>query len=345
MPFRFLMASLLWFAVRVQGQPLPDLSIPAKLGWHAVTEPALRAGQIGALGGERPPADLASMKSYEALALLRAGGAATFATSAHAGLPFDLGAARLIDALVVTDGPEALALWSFLLDHGYAVAPIAGTGARLYVDCPEPACVPGAVRHRRTMVSTGPMPGPMLTATRQDRQIEVSAWGDGLLRVELWAHNRVLLAQEVTAGKPVLLEWTPASATDWVAVRVIAENGWALSSAFLAEPWPAPPPLSTHVKMVFPEVASHQQGMLASVWQAGQRLQTIEMDSNEFEVEAPVTARVRVEVGDGRRVELRLPEATGVRALLEDKADALLDWPLYQEVLRRCRHVTVESRP
>ena len=149
---RFLMASLFWFALRGEGQPMPDL---AKLGWHAVTEPALRLGQIGALGGqlggqlggERPPADLASMKSYEALALLRAGGAATFATSAHAGLPFDLGAARLIDALVVTDGPDpALALWSFLLDHGYAVAPIAGSGRQLYVNCPQPTCVADAVR-------------------------------------------------------------------------------------------------------------------------------------------------------------------------------------------------------
>lgn len=331
MPWRTLIAAFFCLAKFGAGQPPPQ--------WHVVTEPALRLGQIGALGGERPPSNWASLKSYEALALLRAHGAATFATSNHGALPLDLGAARLIDGLVV-DSDASLALWSFLLDHGYSVAPIAGAAGRLYVNCPEPTCVADAIREQRTLVSTG----PTLTAIRHGQQLEVEAWGDGPLRVELWAHNRVLASQEAAAGSPVRLDWTPTGAADWVAVRVFAKNGWAITSAFLAEPWPTPTPLTTHLKMVFPEVASHQQGMLATVWHAGQRLQAIEMDGNEFEADAPVTARVRVEVGDGRRVELRLPEATGVLSLLEGKADSLLDWSLYEEVLRRCRRVAVESR-
>lgn len=331
MSLRTRLALLLWFTWRLPGQPNQ---------WHAVTAPARWIGEIGAWGGEPSPTDLAAMRSYEALALLRAGGAATFATRAHAGLPFDLGAARLVDALVVTDAPDALAQWSFLLDHGYAVAPVAGKAGQLFVDCAEPACVAGAIRRGRTMVSTG----PRLSATRQGGRIEVQAWGDGPLRVELWAHNRVLATRDTTAGEPVQFDWTPTGAADWVAVRVNAQNGWALSSAFPADAWPVRKPLTTHVKMVFPEVASHQQGMLASVWLAGQRLQSVEMDGNEFEADVPVAARVRVELGDGRRVEVKLPEASGVSALLEDKIDAPLDWSLYEEVLRRCRRVLLESR-
>ena len=242
-PSRSLAASLFLLVALVPPNPAQDL---AGLGWFPAKEAVLH-GQIGALGGAPWPANLDQLKSYEALAALRAGGAATVATSNHAGLPFDLGAARLVDALVVTDGGDsALALWSLLLDHGYAVAPVAGSNARLYVPCPNPPgddCLADAVRHQRTVVSTG----PLLTAKRKGNEIEVSAWGDRLLRLELWAHNRVIATREIAAAEVKQVQatftWTPKGPTDWVAVRVIAENGWALSSAFFAEPVKTLPPL------------------------------------------------------------------------------------------------------
>jgi hypothetical protein len=69
------------------------------------------------------------------------------------------------------------------------------------------------------------------------------------------------------------------------------------------------------------------------------------MEKNELETDAPVTALIRIELADGRQIDVRLPEATGVTGLLRDAgADALLQWGLYEEVLRRCRSISIESR-
>jgi hypothetical protein len=350
-----------WYAGKLEPEP----SLEAQgLDW---TVPILSArdGQIGALGPrtEVPPG-LDGLPSYATLSAWRYLGAATFAGSLHDWLPFDLGAARLVDGLNVTEGGErSLDLWSMLLDRGYTLAPIAGANGRLYVFCPDglkPACIAAAVRAGRTTVSTGPTLVATPAATNP-LLIAIDAWArqdqyDRLLRVELWAHGRVVATHAVPPGESqqhwaTTLTWTPQRPSDWVAVRVFAESGWALSSAFFAEPPPPPvPPLLTHVKMVFPEVASHQQGMIATVWPVspslpGARLiRAVEMDGNSVELDAPVTALVRVDFGDGRRFDARLPEATGVGTLLEAPGQTLLDWSLYEEVLRRCRRVVIESR-
>jgi hypothetical protein len=332
-----------------QAQEPPDLR---KSGWYAEWKaPVRNIGHLGGIGGT--PTELGPMSSFDALAALRHSGAATFADSLHAGLPFDLAAARLVDGLVVTDD-RSLALWSLLLDHGYALAPIAGAGAKMYVHCPDglnESCPAEAIRHQRTVVSTG----PLLTAVASGKnQIEVQAWpGQGrLLRIELWAHNRVIDTRPITDGQPFTgtLTWTPAGPGDWIAVRAISDQGWALSSAFFSE-IRQPVPLTTRLKMVFPEIASQQQaGAVASIFDFSpglnfaKRIQEIEMERNELEVDAPVTAVVRIELADGRRIDTRLHDASGVRSLLEDLKAAPLEWSVYEEVLRRCRRVSVESR-
>jgi hypothetical protein len=68
------------------------------------------------------------------------------------------------------------------------------------------------------------------------------------------------------------------------------------------------------------------------------------MERNELEVDAPVTAVIRIELADGRRFDTRLSEVSGVKAMLEDGKAAPLDWSIYEEVLRRCRRVSIESR-
>ncbi len=320
-------------------------------------------GRIGGIGPVATlPDNFGQLPSFEALGVLRNIGAVTFATSLHSALPFDLVAANLVDGLVMTDGGDhALALWSLLLDHGYQVAPMPGTEAVIYVPCAagfSGNCVQDAVRNKRTVVSTG----PILTANQVGKdRIEVNAWPrqdrpDQLLRVELWAHNQVVATRQMTGTEgrhfTGALSWSPKGANDWIAVRLISESGWAMSSAFFAEEQKAAPTVSTHVKIVFPEIASQQQaGALASIWDfspglpGSRRVQEIEMEGNELEADAPVTALVRIELADGRRIGIRLVEASGVNALLTDLAgDALLQWSLYDEVLRRCRRLSIESR-
>ncbi len=284
------------------------------------------------------------------LAALRQTGAATFAGPLHANLPFDL-LAGLLDGLVVTEEPErALALWSFLLDHGYPLTPLAGPGGRLSVRCPggmTPSCPVEAIRLRRAVVSTG----PGMTASFNGRDIGVTAWAqpERLLRVELWAHNRVIATREATEAErgrlQVTLAWTPANAQDWVAVRVIAERGWALSSAFHASNVAASAPLISEVKMVFPEISSQQQaGGRATVWDGGKRLSELEMERNELEVTVPASATIRIEMGDGRSVDVRPMVASGVRTMLGDlKPEAWLDWATYEEVRRRLRRMVLET--
>ncbi len=341
----------LWSAAAAIAQTPTDY---AKLGWHDATASAYTFGRLGGIG---PRVEVAQDKltSFEALASLRNGGAATFATSQHPRLPFDLAAARLVDGLVVTDSDRSLALWSTLLDHGYITAPVALAPARLYVECPaglSEACVVDAVKHQRTVVSTG----PLLAVKASGQQLEVNAASASsrLLRVELWAHNQVVATHPIAPGQEQqytgTLTWKPAGPGDWIAVRVVAESGWALSSAFFAEGSKPAPPITTHLRMVFPEIASQQQaGALATIFDfspavpGAKRLQEVEMERNELEVDAPVTAVVRIELADGRRIDTRLFDASGVRALLDD-APPNTDWALYEEVLRRCRRISMESR-
>lgn len=321
------------------------------------------AKDVGGIGLRSDVAAGEGAEGSQILAEIREQNGATFATRDTASLPFDL-AAGLVDGLVI-DGDESLRLWSMLLDHGYALAPVPGPGGRLIVPCPagfSVTCIGAAVRQQRAVVTTGPT---LITEPRPG-QIDVSAWAradrpDRILRLELWAHNRVLATREATAGEGQKLTatfaWTPKSADDWVAVRLVAESGWAISSAVRKAGFAPPVPVLSHVKMVFPEIASQQQaGALASVWSGrpgsagAKRLAEIEMERNEVEVDVPVTGVVRVELADGRRIDMRVFEASGVRGLIEEMAtnprrgEALLDWGVYAEVLRRLRRVSFESR-
>lgn len=348
---RVVLAILLLSASTAFAQPVGELN---RLGWHEATGAIWSMGQFGGVG-PKVKVQLGGPNLFEIFVSLRYAGLATYATSQYTGLPFDLAAARLVDGLVVSDGEASLALWSMLLDHGYVTSPVAGPQAKLYLHCPESyseACAADAVKHQRTVVSTG----PLLAAKFAEGKIEVEAWAgkSSIDRVELWSHNRVIATEAVPAGKGQRfsgkLAWTPAAAGDWVAVRVIAGNEWALSSAFLSEGYKPAPPITTHLKMVFPEIASQQQaGALATVFDFSlgvpgvKQLQEIEMERNEIELDAPPTAMVRIELADGRMIDTSLYEASGVRALLED-APASTGWSLYEEVLRRLKRISIESR-
>lgn len=145
-----------------------------KLGWFETGRGTTsHNGRIGAIGGQaETAADLDRLPSSDVLTVLRDSGAATFVSAQHTALPFDL-AAKLVDGLLITEGGDrALALWSLLLDHGYALSPMAVGDGRLYVHCPDGPCVAEAVRQHRTIVSTG----PILTAVQSGKQIEVNVW-------------------------------------------------------------------------------------------------------------------------------------------------------------------------
>jgi len=235
-------------------------------------------------------------------------------------LPFQL-AAGLVDGLVITAEPDrALALWSLLLDHGHRLAPLPG---------------PGATRDN-FVVSTG----PGLAVTREGSSLKVKVWGDDLQRIELWSHNRVILTKSAADQD---IAWTPTNPQDWVAVRLVAKNGWAISPAFTDMTSPAP--LMSDVKLVFPEISSQQQaGGRASIWDGEKLLREIDMERNELAVTVPVQATIRIEMGDGRRVDVRPFIASGVRTMLRElPPDALLDWATYEEVRRRLRRIAIES--
>lgn len=317
-----------------------------KLGWREETPTQIRLGEIGALGLAVAPA-VERLASYDVLTALRQAGGATFATIRHAGLPFDLAAARLVDGLLVTEDANALTLWSMLLDHGYRVAPLPGAKARVAFPCGGTNCLRDAVRQGRTIVSTG----PTLIASREGNELAIAGWArqdrpDRLHRIELWAHNRVLSTYEVPAQQFTM---RLPLAGDWVAVRLIADSGWALSHAFFAETHAEPAPITCQLKMVFPEIASQQQaGAVATIWSGppeapgAQKVKELDLERNELTVETPVTALVRIELADGRSIDLRPVDASGVRAMLTGPAP--LDWSVYEEVLRRCRRVAIESR-
>ena len=66
------------------------------------------------------------------------------------------------------------------------------------------------------------------------------------------------------------------------------------------------------------------------------------------EIEAPVTATIRLLLPDGRKRDVRFFDASGVSRIADtlskgaEKEAPLLRWETYEEVLRRCRHVDVE---
>ena len=66
------------------------------------------------------------------------------------------------------------------------------------------------------------------------------------------------------------------------------------------------------------------------------------------EVNAPVTATIRLILADGRRRDVRFFDASGVSKISDalsqgaEKDAPLLRWNTYDEILNRCRNVLVE---
>ncbi|MBY0506981.1 MAG: hypothetical protein K2X03_23900 [Bryobacteraceae bacterium] len=304
------------------------------------------------------PADLTAVgatlkdNSLDSLTTARAQGAAIVASAYERRLPFLL-AAGLVDGLTVTEDPErALALWSLLLDHGYVLAPAAGPNGRLVVACPGDSldCVAKAIRARHTVASTGP--DLAVTMPKPDRlDVRASARDGALQRVELWSHNRVIAAHDAAGPDiEVTLPWSPSGPGDWVAVRVVAQHGWAISAAFFAQSAPATP-LQSEMRLVFPEISSQQQaGGRATVWDRNPslpgavRLREVDLERNELAITVPPAALIRLEMSDGRGLDVRPYVVSGVRTLLESLApEALLSWAPYDEVRRRLRRISFES--
>jgi hypothetical protein len=313
----------------------------------------------------------------------------TFVTNMYANMPFDV-AGGLLDGVNVNEGGEnALKLWSLLLDHGYRVAATAGADfsldhpggwlpglSRLYIHAPrglDERAIVAAIREGRTVVSTGPMlvatidddrpPGAVVVAGRPHR-ISARGWArsdraDRLKRVELWAHDRVQQARELDGtSAEVSFDWASSAEHDWVAVRLVAESGWALTSAFhaAAPGWEFPAPVIGKVAVkVVGLSAEHRRGAKVEVWDnrpdaPGARVvQSAPLDPDgRAEVDAPVTATIRLILADGRRRDMRFFDASGVSKISDalslgaEKDAPLLRWETYADVLRRCCNVNVE---
>ncbi|MDR3635638.1 MAG: CehA/McbA family metallohydrolase [Isosphaeraceae bacterium] len=316
----------------------------------------------------------------------------TFVTNMYVNMPFDVAAGGLLDGVNVNEGGEnALKLWSLLLDHGYRVAATAGADfsldhpggwlpglSRLYVHAPgglNERAIVTAIRAGRTIVSTGPMlvaalddeqPPGAVVATGKPHRISARGWArsdrpDRLKRVELWAHDRVQQARELdgTAAE-VSFDWAPAAEHDWVAVRLVTESGWALSSAFhaVAPGWEFPKPVTGKVAVnVVGLSAEQRRDAKVEVWDnrpdapGAKVVRTAPLDpTGPTEVDAPVTATIRLVLADGRQRDVRFFDVSGVSKVVDvlsqgaEKDAPLLRWETYADVLRRCRNVTVEFK-
>lgn len=314
----------------------------------------------------------------------------TFVTNMYVNMPFDVAAGGLLDGVNVNEGGEnALKLWSLLLDHGYRVAATAGADfsldhpdgwlpglSRLYVHAPDglnERAIVAAIREGRTVVSTGPMlvatvddglpPGAVVAAGKSHR-ISARGWArndraDRLKRVELWAHDRVQQVRELDDTEAeVSFDWVPSAEHDWVAVRLIAESGWALTSAFhaVAPGWEFPKPVVGKVAVKAVGLSAEQrQGARLEVWDNRPdaprakvvRIARLDPDGRA-ELDAPVTATIRLVLADGRHRDVRFFDASGVSRVADalskgaEKDAPLLRWETYADVLRKCRNVAVD---
>ncbi len=316
-----------------------------------------------------------------------------FITNMYAGMPFDLCAAGLLDGMNINEGGEpVLKLWSLLLDHGYRIAATGGADfsldhpagslpglTRLYVQAAgglsERALVAG-IKAGRTVVSTGPLlvaamddglaPGSVVRIG-QPHRIRVRAWArrdraDRLRRVELYSHGQVLESRELDGREgEATLTWSSSSIKhDWVAVRLVAESGWAMTSAFYAASfdWEPPKPVVSRVAV---NVAGLQptelKGASVEVWNnwptapGAKVLRALAVASDgKAATDAPVIATIRLVLADGRHRDVRLYDASGVGEILEtiskgaEKEAPLLRWDTYTDVLQRCRNVSVDFR-
>jgi len=314
----------------------------------------------------------------------------TFVTNMYVNMPFDVAAGGLLDGVNVNEGGEnVLKLWSLLLDHGYRVAATAGADfsldhpdawlpglSRLYIHAPgglNERAIVAAIREGRTIVSTGPMlvaaldelqPPGAVVATGRPHRISARGWArsdraDRLKRVELWAHDRVQQARDLdgTAAE-VSFDWAPSAEHDWVAVRLVAESGWALSSAFhaVAPGWEFPTPVAGMVAVKVVGLSAEQRhGAKVEVWDnrpdapGAKVVRTSPLDpAGRAEVDAPVTATIRLVLADGRQRDIRFFDASGVSKISDalsrgaEKDAPLLRWETYADVLRHCRNVTVD---
>jgi hypothetical protein len=312
-----------------------------------------------------------------------------FVTNLYSGLPFDLCAAGLVDGLNLNEGGEnVLKLWSMLLDRGYRVAATAGADfcldrpngplpgmARLYVHCPQglsQSALAEGIRAGRTVVSTGPLlqadldgkaPGATVK-TGASYRIRVRSWARRdreeatLSRIELWAHGRAQQTIHLDQGKreaEVTLDWRPEGRWDWAAIRVVASDGWAMTSPFYAaDPeWKAPVPVRSRVHLQVTGIPAAELGKAAlEVWDnwpeaPGAARLSREPLKTQVELEAPVTATLVIRLADGREKRIRLYEASRAKDAIEaiasgqEREQPLLRWETYEEVLRRCRNINL----
>ncbi len=310
-----------------------------------------------------------------------------FNTNLYSALPFDL-AAGLIDGVNINEGGDkALQLWSLLLDHGYPVAATGGADfcldrpvgslpgrMRLYVQSPEGPTAEGlaeGIRLGRTVVSTGPilladlegkLPGTRVTTGKQYR-LRARAWArrdddDPLQRVELWAHGKPLEARPVKAGDAEeTFTWKPQGDWDWVAVRAVSRKGWAMTSAFYAAApaWKAPEPARSRVTLTVTGIADvDRDKATVEAWDtwpdapsARKLLSRPLGEGNRFYV--PATATLVIRLADGREKRVRVYEASGAAAVVQDiasgrrKEEPLLQWETYENVLQSLSEVEAKA--
>jgi hypothetical protein len=306
-------------------------------------------------------------------------------------LAFDLCAAGLLDGYNVNEKEKDLQVWAMLLDHGYRVAATAGADfgldrpngpvpghTRMYCYCPDgltSSALAEAVRHGRTIISTGPVlmadiggqpPGTTLKAG-QAYDIRVQAWARGdekdhLQRVELWSHGKAIATQTFDGNGHMQTEhkfsWKPQGEWDWAAVRAVSKRGWAMTSAFYAAgpQWQAPQPVQCRLTITVTGLdAKQQETTLVEIWDgvpglATARKVTAQTLKNGVPFEVPVSASVIVRAPDGRRKDVSLYDAVGMPEVVERIASGaeedrpMLAWGTYAEVLKRCREARVEVK-
>ncbi|MGV3485610.1 MAG: CehA/McbA family metallohydrolase [Planctomycetaceae bacterium] len=342
-----------------------------------------------------------TLENFEVLQAIRANGGATFVnhplrwwmkgdrfnTNMYSSLAFDLCAAGALDGLNINDDPDALQLWSMLLDNGYRVAATAGADfgldrpagpvpgkARMYCFCPEglsEQALAQAVRDGHTMVSTGPLltaniqdapPGSMVAANVKHK-ISVQTWARGdqtdpLQRLELWAHGKVL--EEYSLGDTQSgtheFQWQPSEESDWVAVRAVSKQGWAMTSAFYADgkQWRSRRPVDCELTLDIRGLRPEQMTKgVVEAWDrapslpGAKRIQQQSL-SGSSRLTVPVTATIILRIPQQPVKESLVFDALGVREILDKIAagalreQPLLDWKSYQQVLDRCHSATLQ---
>ncbi len=295
-------------------------------------------------------------------------------------LPFDTVAGPTYDAIDIMMQPEeretnrrALELWFLLLNRGYRMPATASSDTtfdrpgggvpgkvRLYTRLegePTFEAIAKAIRAGRNFVTSGPLVhftlgghevGDVVRAGGQRMQIDIRAWGEGPLKIELIRNGEVVRTSESRLQGEIV-----ETGTAWYIARVYGRDAGqaAVTNPIYIEgaDYRAPQPAPARVTGTLRDAASGAplDGFIDVIAMDGRRpvrQSEIRVRGGRFEVSVPATARLRA------RAEGFQPAVKSVfmdcepllNSMLSMTAERLSDWNTFEEIRRELGRVKLD---